>query len=925
MPKYTRIKGGEKNELSNTPFTKEELEKVGNLYVEMDGKGIHERNPKIHKLADELGRTIRSVENQLLGFRLVDSGTTGRANYNKLIKEIWNDHNAEIKLKAQEKAEKDENRKKSRLEPNDFRFRISSQLKDIIGKELITDDFIAVFELVKNSFDAHASSVKIIFEDDKITIRDNGKGMDKEDLLNKWLFVAYSAKKEGIEDEEFEINNTYRDKISPKKSFAGAKGIGRFSADRLGENLSLTTRKIVENSLFWNLKFNWNDFEQDAEEEFADIEIQNSSSITTVETDFEHGVILEISNLRSIWPRDKILDLKWSLEKLINPFSSIDKKIGIRDFNIEIVSLKDKLRDDLLKEKEGFNPRDLVNGYVKNFIFETLNIKTTQINVKLQGDVIITSLYDRGNLIYKIEEENSYHYIPDGSGIQLYYLNFAAKTNFTQLMSIRAKDFGSIFLFNNGFRVFPIGEPENDPFEVDRRKAQGYSRFLGTRELIGSVEIWGQSENFQEASSRDGGLIDTPGTKQLAVFFDETLKRLERYVQPILWQIKKRTGSETEEIDFDAKADIIDLIAKLAGNKSIKLLDYSKDFLNILNDKIGDASPEVFDNLKKIAEQTKDNNFINEIDKSELEFIKLRQQKNEEERKRIEAEEKAAYEKSQREVAERRIKEEENLRKEEEYKRLKAEEEAREERAKRILEEQRRRQRESQVRFLEFVSSLDIEDVLNLHHQIGIDANTIDSLIANVQRKLDRGITVSIDDTKEFIDKLTFANKKILAVTKFSTKENFMAAARVTEDDIVSFLKNYLLNIYNYHLGKELDLKVVDEVKESYVLEFKPIELTIIIDNLINNSKKKNAKKVVFTFRLKKDKSLEVSYKDDGDGLDSVINDPNIIFEKGFTTTKGSGLGLFHVSKIMKEQNGTIKVNTDNKDKGLEFILNFKK
>ncbi len=43
-------------------------------------------------------------------------------------------------------------------------FRISSGLKNIIGKELITDDFVAIFELVKNSYDANAKNVKIIFE-----------------------------------------------------------------------------------------------------------------------------------------------------------------------------------------------------------------------------------------------------------------------------------------------------------------------------------------------------------------------------------------------------------------------------------------------------------------------------------------------------------------------------------------------------------------------------------------------------------------------------------------------------------------------------------------------------------------------------------------------------------------------------------------
>ena len=46
----------------------------------------------------------------------------------------------------------------------EVQFRISSFLKDLIGRELITDEFVAVFELVKNSFDANAKTVKVIFE-----------------------------------------------------------------------------------------------------------------------------------------------------------------------------------------------------------------------------------------------------------------------------------------------------------------------------------------------------------------------------------------------------------------------------------------------------------------------------------------------------------------------------------------------------------------------------------------------------------------------------------------------------------------------------------------------------------------------------------------------------------------------------------------
>ena len=101
-------------------------------------------------------------------------------------------------------------------------FKVSSAIKDLVGKDLIRNDNIAVFELVKNSYDAFASKVVITFESDKITIADNGKGMTFDDLKNKWLFLAYSAKKDGSEDAEDEKQQSYRDKIG--RHYAGAKG-----------------------------------------------------------------------------------------------------------------------------------------------------------------------------------------------------------------------------------------------------------------------------------------------------------------------------------------------------------------------------------------------------------------------------------------------------------------------------------------------------------------------------------------------------------------------------------------------------------------------------------------------------------------------------------------------------------------------------
>ena len=93
---------------------------------------------------------------------------------------------------------------------DELQFKISSALKDLVGKDLITSDNIAIFELVKNSYDAYASKVVITFSDDKITIADNGKGMTFDEIQDKWLFVGYSEKKDGEAEEK---QHSYRDKI----------------------------------------------------------------------------------------------------------------------------------------------------------------------------------------------------------------------------------------------------------------------------------------------------------------------------------------------------------------------------------------------------------------------------------------------------------------------------------------------------------------------------------------------------------------------------------------------------------------------------------------------------------------------------------------------------------------------------------------
>ena len=44
-----------------------------------------------------------------------------------------------------------------------LQFRVSAELKNILGRDLITSPDVAILELVKNSYDAHATKVEITF------------------------------------------------------------------------------------------------------------------------------------------------------------------------------------------------------------------------------------------------------------------------------------------------------------------------------------------------------------------------------------------------------------------------------------------------------------------------------------------------------------------------------------------------------------------------------------------------------------------------------------------------------------------------------------------------------------------------------------------------------------------------------------------
>lgn len=803
-----------------------------------------------------------------------------------------------------------------------LQFKVSSALKDLVGRDLIRNENIAIFELVKNSYDAFATKVEITFEPERIIIADNGKGMTLNDLKNKWLFLAYSAKKDGSEDsEEDEKQQSYRDQIN--RHYAGAKGVGRFSCDRLGSNLILKT-KSAKSINTEQLNIDWTDFEQDQKNEFVKINVQHEELAETLSfpEDKNTGTILEIKNLRSHWERKEILELKQSLEKLINPFSES------LDFSIEIICDWAKKEDE--KEKlKGSLDREIVNGVIKNSISQVIGIKTTRIDVSLNSNYIETAIIDRDTEIYRIREKNTFDKLSSVT-INLYFLNRAAKTAFSMKMGVQPVNYGSIFLFRNGFRILPFGNPGDDSWKLDYRAQQGYNRFLGTRDLFGRVDIQTDNiEEFKEVSSRDGGLIESETTLQLKQLFKNTHLRLERYVTGVLWgegflrrqyfkevadvEKNRQILGKDKELDsaeyvitssLGSKIDFVQLVKTLISDKNIEVLSYNKELANIFSEPtlFDDANPQVITDLERIAEKTKDGDLLSSIDEAKQNMAQLQKEKEEAEKRAEEAEirsAKAEQEKNKAvyEASVAKVKQEKAEKKNEELQKD----------VERVS---------SENLFLTSDVSKDVKQLSSLQHHITHTSSFIHSL---AMKTLDAINTNDKDKAVKFIQQILFENTKIATLSNFVSKAKFDLMAKKITKDIVNFVNEYMINVYSLANKDEIAINVED-TNIKHELLFAPIDFIVVLDSLLDNSKKANAKNIFITWHENID-SIELHFKDDGDGIkDDVL--PKI-FDYRFTTTKGGGLGLYHVNEICKKMN--IDINVNNKNKGTEFIFILKK
>lgn len=196
------------------------------------------------------------------------------------------------------------------MKPLEAKFKVESALLEELGERLVSSHEVALTELVKNAYDADASSCHVNITENSIVIQDDGNGMTEADFLGIWMVVGTRNKARKP------YSNRYKRKVS------GSKGLGRFAARFLGSHMILKT-VAVENKVKRELTatFDW-----DAVDVIKDLE-EVTVLYTVRESDPSEatGTSLAITKLRTTAEFKSPRSIYTKLLGLVNPIVGFEK------------------------------------------------------------------------------------------------------------------------------------------------------------------------------------------------------------------------------------------------------------------------------------------------------------------------------------------------------------------------------------------------------------------------------------------------------------------------------------------------------------------------------------------------------------------------------------------------------------------------
>jgi signal transduction histidine kinase len=406
------------------------------------------------------------------------------------------------------------------LNQGTMKFRPKARLLHLLGHELITDENIALIELAKNSYDADARSVTVTLSDvtdkrkGKITIDDDGHGMTLKVIETAWMEPARDNKKgsDGLRARTKRFNRLP----------LGEKGIGRFSADKMGLKLEIISRacdfdpktkepiNIAPDEVVVTI-----DGSQFAEDAYLD-----QIECTWIKRSPEkfigsnsNGTSIIISQIRTDWSKELIEKVRLGLARLSSPFDNA------KDFEVIFIStdfpeLSTKIENPLLKIAPYFLDASVSGDGIMNFTM------TGPDNLEQHGEKDLRIGLEE--FLLSGSKENEYRKPECGPFHFKLYSFERDKTKRIKYGMDKPKidllnQLCGVSIYRDHFRVSPYGEHGNDWLNFDRRRVQNPGKVLGNDRVIGFVEISQHSNpQLRDKTNREGLIEDGLSFRDLA-------------------------------------------------------------------------------------------------------------------------------------------------------------------------------------------------------------------------------------------------------------------------------------------------------------------------------------------------------------------------------------------------------------------------
>jgi signal transduction histidine kinase len=448
-------------------------------------------------------------------------------------------------------------------------------LLKLLGDELIGNDRLAVFELVKNAYDADATQVDVEVNFSSATpyirIRDNGNGMTSDVIIKNWMRLGSGGKRGSKKGKSLILGRVP----------LGEKGVGRLAVQKLGSFTRLVTRSQDDKE--YEVHVNWDSIANEASE-LTDLSFalrENASPNTFLGQ--QHGTVIEIRNLhRTEWTRRDLRALKRLLVSLKSPFDTVSdfdvhltvpgREGEINDV-LDIADILDRavwayrfsLRDDgsFDWEYHFLPPASLSKKLKKNDIlpkdredFRLKGIKQNPEEESIRPRKARESVYVTAEDLEGIGPIAGWFYLYDRRREAF------AEGTFKQMRQYLDEQTG-IRIFRNGVRVFNYGEQGDDWLMLNARRINTPVGRTGSNSIIAGVGLnLTLSSGLKEKTNREG--------------FDENsaFLRLRWILQSLVEHVDKLRRQDRELLDhaIDGKALVPEDLARVSFETTVNEL-----------------------------------------------------------------------------------------------------------------------------------------------------------------------------------------------------------------------------------------------------------------------------------------------------------------------------------------------------------------